>query len=98
MKNYLLLLLFCSPFFTNAQSLYFPPNNSDEWATTDPEELGYCADQVDELYDFLEQTNSKAFILLKDGRIVLEKYFDDFNQDKSWLWNSVISQVAHNFD
>lgn len=40
------------------------------------------------MYNFLEQKNSKAFILLKDGKIVLEKYFGAFTQDSIWYWAS----------
>ncbi len=85
-----LLLSFC--LFTLSvsfsQDLYFPPLNGNEWATTAPEELHWCADQIPELYDYLDQTNSKAFIVLQEGKIVLEKYFDDFTQDSLWYWAS----------
>jgi CubicO group peptidase (beta-lactamase class C family) len=30
----------------------------------------------------------KGFIVLKDGKIVLEKYFGNFTQDSSWYWAS----------
>lgn len=71
-----------------AQSLYFPPVSGNEWETVSPDELGWCTDKIEDLYDFLEYNNSKAFILLKDGRIVLEKYFGTFNQDSIWYWAS----------
>ena len=32
--------------------------------------------------------NSKAFIVLKDGKIVLEKYFGSFTKDSVWYWAS----------
>lgn len=71
-----------------AQSLYFPPNNSDAWETTAPETLGWCPDRIDSLYDFLDSRNTKAFLILKDGRIVLEHYFGTFTQDSLWYWAS----------
>lgn len=71
----------------NAQ-LYFPPNGSSTWATTDPATLGWCQDSIDVLYDYLDQSHSKAFLLLKDGRIVLEKYFGTFTVDSLHVWNS----------
>ena len=71
-----------------AQELYFPPTVGNTWATTDPASLGWCTDQVPALYDFLEGSNSKAFIVLKDGRIVLEQYFGTFTQDSTWYWAS----------
>ena len=36
----------------------------------------------------LENQNSKAFILLKDGKVVLESYFNGFSQDSFWYWAS----------
>jgi CubicO group peptidase (beta-lactamase class C family) len=71
-----------------AQELYFPPTVGNAWATTDPASLGWCTDQIPALYDFLEASNSKAFIVLKDGRIVLERYFGTFTADSSWYWAS----------
>lgn len=90
------LLIICVAFI--ATSLfgqdYFPPNNSDEWATTPLSELNWDPDKVEELYDFLDNTNGKAFILLIDGRIVLEKYFDDFTKDSLWYWASAGKTVT----
>jgi CubicO group peptidase (beta-lactamase class C family) len=75
-------------FSANLQAqTYFPPNTGT-WQTTDPSTLGWCTPQIEELYTYLDQTHSKAFILLKDGKIVLERYFGTFTQDSAWLWNS----------
>jgi CubicO group peptidase (beta-lactamase class C family) len=73
---------------TQAQDLYFPPLTGTTWETTDPASLGWCAERIDSLYDFLETRNTKAFIVLKDGRIVLERYFGTFTQDSLWYWAS----------
>ncbi len=88
MKKLLTVLLFFISLQTNAQSLYFPPLVGNTWDTISPASLGWCADRVDSLYNFLEQQNSKAFIVLKDGKIVLEKYFGTFTQDSLWYWAS----------
>ena len=71
-----------------AQSLYFPPITGDEWATIAPEDISWCSDSIQPLYDFLEAEETKAFIVLKDGRIVMEKYFGTFNKTKQWYWAS----------
>ena len=68
--------------------LYFPPKTGNAWATVDPATLGICPDRIDSLYAFLENRNTKSFILLKDGKIVLEKYFGAFTQDSFWYWAS----------
>jgi CubicO group peptidase (beta-lactamase class C family) len=70
------------------QALYFPPVSGDQWESTSPVSQGYCPASIDSLYSMLERENSKAFILLKDGRIVLEKYFGGFTQDSLWYWAS----------
>jgi len=89
MKKYILFLplLFVLPAL-KGQSLYFPPNSGNTWDTISPASLGWCPDKIDILYDYLENRNSKAFILLKDGKIVLEKYFGTFTQDSAWYWAS----------
>lgn len=80
-----LLLLFGNSLMAQ---LYFPPVNSNEWETTDPSDLGWCPDEINALYDFLETNNSKAFILLKDGKIVLEEYFNGHTATDTWYWAS----------
>ncbi len=71
-----------------AQNIYFPPNTGNTWETVSPESLGWCTENIDTLYSFLEQKHSKAFIVLKDGRIVIEHYFGSFTQDSIWYWAS----------
>lgn len=85
LKKYLLLFL---PVFAIGQTYYYPPLNSDEWARTDPSELGWCAGRVDSLLNFVERADTKAFIILKDGKIVVERYFGSFQQDSLWYWAS----------
>ena len=72
----------------SSQNLYFPPAVGSSWDTLQPGSLGWCQPEIDSLYDYLEGENSKAFILLKDGKIVLEKYFGTFTQDSLWYWAS----------
>lgn len=69
-------------------NLYYPPLNSPNWETTSVDELGWDALAEQELYDFLETNDSKAFIILKDGKIVVEWYFGDHTQNTSWYWAS----------
>ncbi|MFM7757552.1 MAG: serine hydrolase [Crocinitomicaceae bacterium] len=74
--------------FSSAQTIYFPPTSGTQWDTIAPQTLGYCQPKIDSLYNFLEQNNSKAFILLKDGKIVLEKYFGTHTPTTLWQWAS----------
>lgn len=70
------------------QNLYFPPLEGEAWETTDPADLNWCPEKVDSLLQFVGEQNSKSFIVLKDGKIVLEKYYDTFTQDSLWYWAS----------
>ena len=72
MKKFLFFILVLNEL--SGQPLYFPPNNSNQWDTMSPQRLAWCDDKIDSLYNFLEASNSRGFILLKDGKIVLEKY------------------------
>ena len=71
-----------------AQDIYFPPNNGDIWETNAPERLGWNADSLTSLHDYLEEKNTKSFIILKEGKIVVEWYFGDFTENKVWYWAS----------
>lgn len=88
-KSFVLLVLVLFSLIIKAQSLYFPPIGFNSyWDTVSPKSLGWCEPEIDSLYQFLEKENSKAFIVLKDGKIVLEKYFDNFTKDSIWYWAS----------
>lgn len=71
-----------------AQPTYFPPTTGNDWETTDPTEFNWCQQRIDSLYNYLELENSKAFILLIDGKIVLEQYFNDHTPESFWYWAS----------
>lgn len=89
MKRYIsLLLIFSLPLCNHAQSLYFPPLTGSAWDTISPTTLNWCQDKIDSLYTYLDTNNTKAFILLKDGKIVLEKYFGTQTQNSVWQWAS----------
>ena len=72
----------------NSQNIYFPPVTGSTWDTLSSASLGWCSNEIDSLYDFLQQENTKSFLVLKDGKIVLEKYFGTFTTDSLWYWAS----------
>lgn len=88
MNSSFLFVLLCFAAISVSAQIYFPPNDSDEWQTLDPGGLGWCQDRIDNLYEFLEENQTKAFILLKDGKIVLEQYFNGNSQNSLWYWAS----------
>ncbi|MCX6140853.1 MAG: serine hydrolase [Candidatus Kapabacteria bacterium] len=88
----LFLVVLVSPL--TAQNLYFPPITGAEWQRMDPSELNWCADRIDSLVRYTGETHAKALIILKDGKIVLEKYYDTFTQDSVWYWASAGKTVT----
>lgn len=71
-----------------AEELYFPPIGSDTWESSSPDELGWNTDAEEELYNLLTANGTKAFIILKNGKIVIEWYGDDFTKNTPWYWAS----------
>lgn len=88
MRFYLLAcFLWCSISASAQNNPYFPAQTA-AWDTLAPSALNWCPDKIDSLYQYLEDEQTKAFLVLKGGRIVLEKYFDTFTVDSLWQWNS----------
>jgi len=89
MKRFLIsivLIVIC--LFSNGQDLYFPPLTGTTWDNITPAELGWCEDQLPALQTYLDESDTKAFLILKDGKIVVEWYFGTFTQDSVWYWAS----------
>lgn len=72
----------------SAQALYFPPKIGNTWSTVTPASLGWCEAEIDTLIDYLDSQDTKAFIVLKGGKIAIEHYFGTFTQDSVWYWAS----------
>jgi len=75
--------------------MYFPPNNSETWETTSPSSLGWNTSEIPALLKLLQDNKTRAFILLKDGKIVMEEYFGNnlagtaaFSRTTNWYWAS----------
>lgn len=75
--------------------MYFPPIGSGTWESTTPESLGWNTAEIPALLELLESNKTRAFILLKDGKIVFEEYFGNnltgslpFSVNTLWYWAS----------
>ncbi len=68
--------------------MYFPPASGTDWQTITPASLNWNTTELNNLYTYLQTKNTKAFIILKDGKIVSEKYFGTFTADSNWYWAS----------
>jgi len=91
---YFFAFYWISAFALEAQTTYFPPTDTEEWEQVELIDIGWCSDQVDTLLYFLEENNTKAFIVLKDGRIAIEAYFDSFTKDSLCYWASAGKTLA----
>jgi len=69
-------------------SLYFPPINSDTWKTITISALGWNTEAQTELIAYLTETDTEAFLLLKDGKIVIESYLNGAAFETFQPWNS----------
>jgi CubicO group peptidase (beta-lactamase class C family) len=71
------------------EQMYFPPNDgSTTWQTKTIASLGWNQDAVGPLLDYLELKHSKSFIILVNGRIVMENYFNGHSATSPWYWAS----------
>lgn len=91
----LMLLLACgkddnpdNPPAPAPETMYFPPVSSTEWQTKTIASLGWSETALNNLYTYLQQKHTKAFIILKNGKIVSERYFGTFTVDSNWYWAS----------
>jgi CubicO group peptidase (beta-lactamase class C family) len=80
--------------FIPLEGTYFPPLTGTTWETTNAATLQWDAQKITELQMFLEVNETRAFIVLVDGKIVLENYWNDdlqgnpFTADSNWYWAS----------
>ena len=70
------------------EAIYFPPLTSETWETKTISELNWNETQLQSLLDFLEEKNSKSFIILHNGKIVVENYFNGHTNSTPWYWAS----------
>jgi CubicO group peptidase (beta-lactamase class C family) len=70
------------------ETMYYPPTASSTWETKSLSSLGWNTAAVQPLKDYLQQKNTKSFMILVNGRIVMEEYFNGHTKDATWQWNS----------
>lgn len=97
-KYFLLLLYFLpsfnyyhvSPKFKHLQetTMYFPSNSDSNWEKTGVSALGWNEKAIQPLKDFLVQKHTKSFMILVNGKIVMEEYFNGHSAMDEWEWNS----------
>ena len=94
--SFLVILFFCScssettesVAVSTTESLYFPPLTGTTWETKSIASLGWKQSAVQPLLDYLALKNSKSFIILVNGRVVMENYFNGHDASAFWYWAS----------
>ncbi|MDD3004409.1 serine hydrolase [Flavobacterium sp.] len=97
MKSAKIFILFVSVFVfgscskdnaTPEKVAYFPPKTGTEWETKSVENLGWNQNAMPELLNYLELKNTKGFIILVEGKIAVEAYFNNHTANTNWYWAS----------
>lgn len=107
MKKYFLCLLLIAICFFNCESnnnpiddipvddkLYFPPLNSNAWETKSIKDLNWNENALLPLLNYVESKGTKAFIILKDGKIVVEWYGNGEDETSNLAWNSAAKTLV----
>lgn len=79
---------------TPEESLYFPSNTTNEWETISPNDLNWNSNKLEELKSFLIDEHTKSFMILVNGRIVVEEYYNGHTAGDTWQWNSAGKTLA----
>ncbi len=74
---------------TPTDQIYFPPiDGSNTWETKSISDLNWNQNAVQPLLDYLNIKHSKGFIILINGKIVMENYFNNHDANTNWYWAS----------
>lgn len=89
---FLLLLTACRATSTANESIeneiYWP---TDGWKTADPDQYGMDGARLDQMFEEIDQQdiNLHSLLIVKNGYIVAEQYYDEFTQDTPHIQYSV---------
>ena len=79
----------------SSSDLYFPANDSQVWEKQPLAGLGWNQTELAEFLAWLPEQDTRALIILKDGKIVLEEYWGNkltglgnMDKDSYWYWAS----------
>ncbi|WNM18921.1 serine hydrolase domain-containing protein [Flavobacterium capsici] len=71
------------------EQMYFPPiDGSNTWETKSISSLNWNQNAVQPLLTYLEEKHTKSFMILVNGRIVMENYFNGHTASSNHYWAS----------
>jgi CubicO group peptidase (beta-lactamase class C family) len=76
------------------ESMFFPNPEPATWNTLNPDSLGWNTTKLNELNTYLKNKKTKGFIILKNGRIVVEEYYNLHNKNAKWNWYSAAKSLT----
>lgn len=92
---FLLLASSCDKDEPAPEARYFPPLSGTEWENVTPASLGWNEAALVDLRTFLQASNSRALLVLHNGKLVIEEYLGkefngttDFSATSNWYWAS----------
>ena len=69
--------------------IYFPPLDVNAvWESKSIADMDWNEDALQPLLNFLEEKNGKGFIILHNGKIVVEHYMNNHTASSPWYWAS----------
>lgn len=68
--------------------MYFPPITGSAWEAISPSELGWDTSKISDLRLYLAAKHTKSFMILVNGRIAMEEYYNGHSASANWEWNS----------
>lgn len=77
--------------------IYFPPADTSEWESVTPEQLEWDVSKINDLNNYLKSKKTKGFMVLKNGRVVIEEYYNGHNQNAQWTWFSAAKSLTATF-
>ncbi len=69
-------------------TMYFPADPGTAWETIPVSELDWNTNAIQALKNYLAGKNTKSFMILVNGRIAMEEYFNGHTASSEWEWNS----------
>ncbi len=70
------------------EAMYFPSKTDSVWEKKSISSLNWNVNALDSVRNFLIEKHSKSLMILVNGRIVVEEYYNGHDRNSSWQWNS----------
>jgi len=78
----------------NPEQYYFPPLTGDTWTTKSADSVGWNATLLQSAFDYAGTKNSFGMIILHNGRIVKEQYWNGWTKDSRYYIASAGKSVV----